>query len=519
MNRISQTDIMNNLVKGRVVSPEKPQTGVQSQMFHPNRRLFTRGNNAIDPRKKVNYQILARVAEKAWLINAIISHTVRQIRPFLKPATDDNIRGFHVRTKDRSRRSTKQERELQATYENFFYNTGFGEDHDREDNLMQWGTKVVRDILRYDEVTTEIQRRKNGKPWAFWAVDAATIYRVWEEGYDGDDKVKFIQEVDTQVLTTYTREQMAFDVLNPRTDIEFSGYGYSYTEQAIDLIIAQIHTFAYNMGVFTEDRLPRGMLLLNGGADLDDVEALEDYVVSIMSGGPAAKWHIPIIPSGTGVEGASAQRKLEWVSFQPSNNDMQFSQWTEFLWSAVAALWGVDLEELGIRTQKGTQLMGENVSPRLEASKSRLLGTMLGFLEQHLQRIMNMLDPRFDFEFVGYERDDEQQKNQTRESELRTFKTIDEIRASADLKPFEEEWSKVPMNPLAVQMIQAAQMNQMGGGGMEGEMDGGMGTEEGEEGGAAGADADWWRSMQLGEDDEDDDMGKSLPDEGILIEV
>jgi hypothetical protein len=517
MGKISQQDILNNLVKSRVIKKdENPRfvqgRDLQSQLYHPNRRLFTRGNNAVDPRKKVNYAILQRVAEKAWLINAIISHVSRQIRPYLKPTTDDNIRGYQIRLKDRSRKATKHEREQATAYSEFFFNTGYGDDPDREDTLVQWGVKAVRDILRYDEVATEVQRRRKGDPWAFWAVDASTIYRVWEEGYDGNDKIKFIQEVDTQVLAQYTRRDLIFDVLNPRTDIEYSGYGYSYVEQAIDLIVAQINTFAYNMGVFTEDRLPRGMLLLNGGADLDDVEALEEYIVSIMSGGPQAKWHIPIVPSGAGVEGQN-QRRLEWVSFQQNNQDMQFSQWTEFLWSSVAALWGVDLEELGIRTQKSTQLLGDNVAPRLEASRSRLLGTVLGFLEQHLQRIMNDVDPSFDFEFVGYEKDDEQQKNQTRESELRTFKTIDELRAESDLEPFDEEWSKMPLNPVAVQVLQSSQQQAMMGGGMDGMQSGMDDVQEG-----PSEDEEMFRSMMFGEDESD--VRKSLDDdEEIIIEV
>jgi hypothetical protein len=198
MGKISQQDILNNLVKSRVIKKdENPRfvqgRDLQSQLYHPNRRLFTRGNNAVDPRKKVNYAILQRVAEKAWLINAIISHVSRQIRPYLKPTTDDNIRGYQIRLKDRSRKATKHEREQATAYSEFFFNTGYGDDPDREDTLVQWGVKAVRDILRYDEVATEVQRRRKGDPWAFWAVDASTIYRVWEEGYDGNDKIKFIR--------------------------------------------------------------------------------------------------------------------------------------------------------------------------------------------------------------------------------------------------------------------------------------------------------------------------------------
>ena len=42
-------------------------------------------------------------------------------------------------------------------------------------------SKQVRDLLTLDQVSTEVQRTVSGRPFAFWAVDPATIYRVDEE--------------------------------------------------------------------------------------------------------------------------------------------------------------------------------------------------------------------------------------------------------------------------------------------------------------------------------------------------
>ena len=60
------------------------------------------------------------------------------------------------------------------------------------------------------------------------------------------------------------------------------------------------------------------------------------------------KWRIPIVPANS--EGGK-EKPLEWTSLQRTNAEMQFAQWTEFLKTSIAALFGVDLEELGIRTQ------------------------------------------------------------------------------------------------------------------------------------------------------------------------
>ena len=106
-------------------------------------------------------------------------------------------------------------------------------------------------------------------------MDPATIYRVNEEGCEGDDSIKFIQEIDMVTQATYAEEDLVFDYMNPRTDIDHFGYGYSAVEQAVDLIVSMINTFMFNSGAFTEDRLPRGMIMLTGDADQGDVMALE----------------------------------------------------------------------------------------------------------------------------------------------------------------------------------------------------------------------------------------------------
>lgn len=157
------------------------------------------------------------------------------------------------------------------------------------------------------------------------------------------------------------------------------------------------------------------MLLLNGDADLEDVEAMEEFIVSVMSGGPGAKWRIPIVPANS--EGGK-EKSLEWISLQKMNAEMQFAEWTEFLWTSTAALFGVDLEELGIRTQKSTTLLGENVEPRIMESKSRGLGAILSFMQNHLQRIVDMIDDRFAVKFVGFEKDDVKLRNETMAAEL-----------------------------------------------------------------------------------------------------
>ncbi len=523
MKHIPQEELLSFLAKAHVVKkdsralvptrqvPEQSVEPIKSVTLNPFNRLMYRGSrNIVEPNRKLDYRVLRVVAERAWIINAIIGHQIRSARPFMKPSTDNNIRGFQLRLKDKDRSPSAREKELMKVYTEFFLNTGYGSDPGREDDMTAFSAKVIRDLLTLDQVTTELQRTQVRKVYAYWAVDPATIFKCSEEGYNGDDRIRYIQEVDLAITAYYSRDDLIFDYQNPRTDVNHSGYGYSVVEQAIDLITGMINSFMYNMGFFTEDRLPRGMLLLQGDADMEEVEMIEDYLVNIMSGGPMSKWRVPIIPAGNGGSGGEG-RKFEWVSLQGSNKDMEFSQWTEFLWSSVAALFGIDLEELGIKTSKSTSVIPENSAPRIEASKSHGLGSVLSFLEAHYQKILDRLDPRFDFEFLGYERDDPSLKNATREAELRTFKTIDELRAEADLKPFGEDWSKVPLNPYVVQLMQSAQGQAGGEAGMPpGAEEYGAGGEEGDDPSAA------YRKLLMDEGQEPEEGGQKPAQTGEL---
>jgi hypothetical protein len=375
--------------------------------------------------------------------------------------------------------------------------TGWEKDPERQDDLVHFGMKAVRDYLTIDQLTTEMQNRVNGSPFAFWAIDPATMSRCTERDYQGDDAVRFVQEIDDIPVAYYSDADLIFDYGNPRSDIDHSGYGYSLTEQAIDLIIAQINSFWYNASSMTEDNLPRGMILLNGDSDLETVEAIEEFVSDTMSAGPQGKWRIPIVPSGvTGGEGG--KNSLEFVSFRANNRDMEFIEWTDHLWASVGALFGVDLEEVGIHLRTGGAVLGDNVTPRIEESKQRGESAILSFLESHFQKIVDRVEDWIDFEFVGYERYDPKAESELLESELRTFRSIDDICKAKDMKPYKQPWSIIPLNPSVVQMVMAAQaqaaQQAMGGAQGQGQMQGAPG--QGPEGN------DGYKKMAFGDDDE-----------------
>ena len=477
---VAREKYKNNAILGYNGQNLKVSDGLQS-LFHDPLLINTNQWGAVQTispyYKGISYRTLRRVSEKAWILNLCISNIIKKVRPFIKPLTENSTRGFRIKKKNTTSKvkmNEKEKKEVQEL-EQFFLNTGDIEDNNRIDDLDKYVSKILRDICQLDQVATEIQRTKGGDVCAFWAVDPATIEVVLPGSVEATG-FKFVQVVNNIPYAFYTNTDFIFDCMNPRTDIERSGYGYSIVEQAIDLITSSINTFIYNAGVFTENKIPRGFLLLNGDADQEQVEEMEDYLANMMSGSPSSQWIVPIIPSGKN-EGGEGSRRIEWVSLQGSNREMEFQAWYDLQLSGIVGLFGLSMEDLGLHSQKSAPLIGNNVSPKIETSKSLVLGDMLSFLQKHFNTILKYKNPEYEFEFVGYERDDPKVILDMDKEEVSSYKTLNEKREEKGLKAIDFNEVKnpadLPMNP---QVIQSWQGVQQGGNEMNGNN---MGTMEG----------------------------------------
>jgi hypothetical protein len=464
---------------------QRPQGGVQSVFYDPLMLDTNRYGNirTISPYygRQLSYKILRVVSQKAWILNVCILNVIRKVRPYLKPATSENQRGFRLKKKDVEEMSEAEEKRADELSQ-FLMKTGDEPDKTRKDDLDKYVTKILRDLFQLDQISTELQRRRDGEVCAFWAMDTATI----EVAMPNDEDIDYVQVLYNVPYAVFSDQDMIFDCMNPRTDIEKAGYGYSLVEQAIDLITSAINTFMYNAGFFTENKLPRGILLLQGDADTEEVEEIEDYIVNIMSGPPTSQWRIPIIPTGKPDGTSEGERRFEWVNLQGTNKEMEFQSWYDLQLSGIVSLFGESMESLGLHSQKSQPLIGVDSQPKVESTKSLILGDVLGFLQKHLNQILEFKDPEYELEIVGYERTDPKLAMEQDREEVATWKTVDEKRAEKGEKPFNKPWSQVPLNPYVIQLLGQAQGGPFGGGegeGMEdGEGFGGEDMEDGEEG-------------------------------------
>lgn len=437
---------------------------VQSSFFDP----YTASENIYGNLKTADRYLnrsvdcftLRRVSAKAWIINACILNIQKKIKPFLKPSTNRNLRGFviHKTGEDVVSAAGKKSKEREKI-EQFLLNTGLEKDDDR-DNFVKYCIKIIRDSLEIDQVATELAYTRSGQPYAFMAVDGATIEKV-VPNQENPYGIKYVQLISGIPQAYYPQGHLIFDYQNPRTDVRFSYYGFSYVEQAIDLISSNINAFNYNAGFFTENKLPRGMLLLDGNANQETVEQMEDYIADIMSGNASNQWRVPIIPSGGG---NGENNSIKWVSLNGTNREMEFQGWLDFLTSGIVSLFGCSMEELGLHSSKSQPVFEHNTAPEIEASKSLVLGDTLSFLQQYINQIIDITFPGYEMEFVGYERDDPKQILELSKGELESYKTVNEVRKEKGLPPLKSKWAdECPSNPQLVQMYQADQSQGMEG--------------------------------------------------------
>ena len=433
--------------------------GALSSFFDPftvsdtsiaNLRCVSRSQNG-----SVSARVLREIARKAWVINICISSIEKKIKPFLKPSTDRNLRGFVILKKGEEIGKSKNSKEKKEI-EDFIIHTGNYEDSDR-DTFTKYASKIVRDLLTIDQVSTEIQYNRAGNVIAFFAVDAGSIERILPN--KEHPEFKYAQVINGMPQVAYTDKELLFDYAHPQTDIYHSFYGLSPIEQAIDLIASEINTVTYNAGAFTENKLPRGMLLVDGGLDYEATEEMTDYIAEILSGSPSNQWRIPVIPADMG-KGDGGSNAIKWVQLGGNNRDMEFSNWLDFLVSNVVALFGCSMEELGLQSQKSQSMFEREGKTQIETSKSAILGDTLSFLQDYINRILAIAYPDYQLEFVGYEKDDPKAIVDIDKEEIGSYKTLNEKRLEKGLKELDAEWANIPLNPQAVQLFQAAQAQQ-----------------------------------------------------------
>lgn len=326
--------------------------------------------------------------------------------------------------------------------------------------------KTVDDSLTLDQATAEVVPYRNLEPYAFAAVDGATM-RI-ADSYDNVTGVEDSRKVNGEYPSyvqlwqgTPIREfypwEMMFGIRNPNTNILMNGYGRSEMEDLIGIVTAMLNADRYNSGFFRHGAAPKGMLMVKkAGMALDGdrlTEFRRNWNSMIAGAGNAHK--LPILDA----------EQFEWINFQQNNKDMEFYKYLEYLIKIFCAMYTISPEEIGFPLEgTGGSKLGGGDSGKDEKDYSHDKGLLP--LLTHIQNWINewVIGPKTNhkwrFRFAGLKIESAKEEEERLTKAVTLYMTPDEIRREKGLKPLPGGVGKLPLNPIIAQQVMMKAQNE-----------------------------------------------------------
>lgn len=449
----------------------------------------------------LTYETLRMMAMRNTVITSIISLRTNQVSQFCRPQQGKYDRGFRVIKRDRRDRwktMTAAEQKEASAIERMLETTGVllpGEKPSDRDSFTTFVKKAVRDILTYDQWCFEKIRDRAGRLSRIQALPSETIRPavVDQEYMDPEQRhsrVSHVQVYEETVIAEFSPEDIAWTIMNPRSDLRVAQFGYSPVEQLIHLVTAWLYGFEYNQRFFSQGSAIKGILNVKGAIPDRQLRAFRRMWYAQITGVTNA-WRTPILNS----------EDLQWIPLHSNNREMEFSAWMDFLTKLTCAVFGVDPIEINFQygnTGQSNALNQGNQESKLAESKDKGLRPLVDHIAQALNHhVVWEINDDFEFAFVGLDAKSEDEEREARLKEVEKYRMVDEVRADDDLPPLPDGLGQLIMNPTFLQWAsqkqaekqQAAGMGPPGGppgappGGPEGAEDEGApeGPPEGEE--------------------------------------
>lgn len=402
-----------------------------------------------DKPSAMTYGTLQTMVWRTPLIQSIILTRLNQVSNFSRPMQDKFDTGYRVRLADKHAKMSPADQKLARQIEQMFGTTGVVKESALERcNFDTFLRAIIRDSLTYDQMCVEITKNRKGQPAAWYAVDAASIRLADTSSVShvsDPDRIHTVQIFDNMVINQWTRDRMMFSIRNPHTSMRLYGYGVSEMEMLINTVTSMLWAFEYNQRFFSQGSVAKGILNIKGTMNQRQLRAFRRHWYQMISGVENA-WRSPVLNSSEGVE---------WVDMHPSNRDMEFSAWMDFLIKILAGVYQMDPVELGFKygnTGEGKSMFESGNKQKLVDSKDKGLKPLLHFLENEFTRyIISAISEDFVFEFVGLERETKKELAELNQIRVKSSHTLNEIRKEQDLDPVEE--GDIILDPTYVQHL------------------------------------------------------------------
>lgn len=462
-----------------------------------------------DKPTNMTYGTLRAILYKMPIVGAIVQTRINQVAGFCAPQPSKYDIGFKIRTRDHHKEPTKAEKDWIQRAEVMMLRTGVTENPRGRADLENFVKKLVWDSLVYDQLCFEVVPNRKGVPAEWYAVDGSTI-RLADTASssvneDHDKAVRYVQIYDGMIIAEYTQEEMCFAIRNPRSDIRLQGYGVSELEMLIPTITSLLYSFEFNQKFFTQGSAAKGIINFKGAVSEKQLQNFRRQWYSQIASVQNA-WRTPIVNS----------EELQYVNLQQSARDMEFTAWMDFQIKVACAMFAIDPVEVNFKYGNVGQKSGlheSNNKEKITESKERGLRPLLRHVATAINKyIIWPINESFEFAFVGLDAQTKSELIDMNQKRVKTFMTIDELRAEEDLEPLPDGKGELILDPT---YLQFAQMKEGGGGGGGGQMgEGGpeQGSEEGqpdEQGAGDEERANYERMLQQYEDEGDEEEDES----------
>ncbi len=460
---INETGAGDALMKSQVVmtgrtSAAPPKRGMQSVAVDT--LQMGGGGEYVERQGHLGFHGMRQMVNQTPILNAVVMTRIRQISRFCQPSEDGGP-GFEIRHVDRKHKLTGGEAKGAQLLTQWFRHCGW-EFNPRarkklgRDNFSGLMSKLVRDSLTMDAcpIETEWRTDKSLGLDGLYAVDGATVRLCSEQGYEGNDKIYALQVIEGRIATTYTQDQLIYEVRNPRADVALGGYGLGETELLIRTVTGFLNAMNYNIAGFDNNAIPKGLLHLNGNYDSADLAAFKRYWNATVKGVNNA-WTLPVMVS------KDQESKASFEKFGVDFDEMYFAKWMTFLTSIVCSIYGMDPAEINFESFAAAKssLSGSDTAEKLTNSKDVGLHPNMAFFEAlWTDFVVAEFDPDLCFRWVGVEQEDQDKAWEAKKLILK----VDELRAEQGYGPWGAEDNGVdlgaaPINPSLLAPWQASQ--------------------------------------------------------------
>lgn len=467
-------DTMIKALEKRGVSVAQPTDEKPRAMFHDPYSVMDWGGWRQRP-SSLTYETLRQMSVSNTVIAAIINLRTKQVGAFCRPQQGQYDRGYRVILRDRRDKKkgmTKAEQKEAEALERYFETTGLllpQEKPSDRDNFRQFCQKAVRDSLTYDQWCWEKIRDRKGRPSRFIALPSESIRPAVAdvehmEAAELRSRVSHVQVYENQVIAEFGVDDLAWCVMNPRSDLRVNGFGFSPIEQIVRIVTAWLFGFEYNTRFFTQGSAIKGLINIKGAIPDRQLRAFRRMWYSMVAGNQNS-WKTPIVNADD----------LQWVSMHSTNRDMEFGAWMDWITKLICGIYQIDSVEIGFifGSSNGGSLFDRRPNQaEVTESKDKGLRPLLTHLEDHLnQHMVWELNPDFEFAFTGYDSKAEDKETDRRGKQVATHRTVNEIRAEEDQEPLPGKLGDIVLNPV---FMQWAQMQEGGEGEEGGEEQGGF---------------------------------------------